>query len=260
MNYYLRGSDGDFSGLGAIATPVYENCNPSDSACVARNQLLNAAYNEAVVQDLWKTYNSGPMPVGWMTAGDDPIRQQQVAADYNTANPVPVSTPAASAPAASGGHVTFTSSRGSNALQVGDTWLVSITGATPNAQVTVNAGGATTPMGTTDANGNFSLAGTARAADIGSWNELWSVGNLASGAFQFTISAPPTAATPPSAAPPVTPPATPLAAGTSTGSASGASVSSTVIGGFDLSTIPIWAWAGAAAVALLAFGGGGRGR
>ena len=185
MNYYLRGSDGDFSGLGTVPTPAYETCNPTDSACVARNQVLNAAYNEAVVEDLWKTYNSGPMPVGWMTAGDDPTRQQQVAANYNTANPV---VPAA--PAASGGHVTFTSSRGSNALQVGDTWLVSITGATPNSPVSVNAGGSTTQMGTTDANGNFSLSGTARTQDIGPWNELWSVGGLDSGAFQFTISAP----------------------------------------------------------------------
>jgi hypothetical protein len=216
---------------------------------VARNQVLNAAYNEAVVEDLWKTYNSGPMPVGWMTAGDDPTRQQQVAANYNTANPV---VPAA--PAASGGHVTFTSSRGSNALQVGDTWLVSITGATPNSPVSVNAGGSTTQMGTTDANGNFSLSGTARTQDIGPWNELWSVGGLNSGAFQFTISAPASGSTAAGAAAGSSP------AGSSTsGSAAGASSSSTVIGGFDLSSIPTWGWLAAAGVAaFFMFGKGGR--
>jgi hypothetical protein len=258
MSYFLRGSDGDFSGLGAVPVPAYENCDPSDSACVARNQVLNAAYNEAVVQELWSKYNSGPMPVGWMTAGDDPVRQQQVAGDYNATLQAQTlgnqSHTTATSPAPSGGHVTFTSSRGSNALQVGDTWLVSITGATPNAPVTVNAGGATTQMGTTDANGNFSLSGTARTADIGSWNELWSVGNLNSGAFQFTVSAPAAGAATGGAAA-----GSPAAAGTITGSAAVAS-STTMIGGFDFSSIPTWAWlAGAAAVALFAFGGG-RGR
>ena len=246
MNYYLRGSDGDFSGLGTVPTPAYETCNPTDSACVARNQVLNAAYNEAVVEDLWKTYNSGPMPVGWMTAGDDPTRQQQVAANYNTANVVPA------APAASGGHVTFTSSRGSNALQVGDTWLVSITGATPNSPVSVNAGGSTTQMGTTDANGNFSLSGTARTQDIGPWNELWSVGGLNSGAFQFTISAPASGSAAAGAAVGNSP------AGSSTSANSAAVSSSTVIGGFDLSTVPWYIWVGGAVAAFLAFGKGGR--
>lgn len=251
MSYFLTGADEGLSGFGAVAVPAYENCNPTDSACVARNQVLNAQYNEAVVQDLWKTYNSGPMPVGWMTAGDSPARQQQVAADYNAANPV--------APSPSGGHVTFTSSRGSNALQVGDTWLVSITGATPNAPVTVNAGGAQTQMGKTDANGNFSLAGVARAVDIGSWNELWAVGGLNSGAFQFTISAAPNSALQNANIPVTKVPTVPTGILQPAGNAAAASSSSTVIGGFDLSSIPTWGWLAAAGVAaFFMFGKGGR--
>jgi len=38
-------------GLGSIAAPVYEDCNPTDSACVARNNTLNAAWNLAVLSE-----------------------------------------------------------------------------------------------------------------------------------------------------------------------------------------------------------------
>ena len=269
MSYFLRGSDGDFRGLGAIATPVYENCDPTDSACVARNQVLNAAYNLALEQEANALHLSQCLSLGYPAAtchgqfdpggivdatanAGQPVQGYTALQAQTQANQPQAASPSPSASSGganqSGGHVTFTSSRGSNSLQVGDTWLVSITGATPNAPVMVNAGGSTTQMGTTDANGNFSLSGTARTQDIGPWNELWSVGNLNSGAFQFTISAPAAAAG--AAASP--------ANGSSSGSA--AVASSTVIGGFDLSSIPTWAWlAGAAGVAFFMFGGG-RGR
>jgi hypothetical protein len=267
MSYYLRGSDGDFSGLGDIAAPAYETCNPSDSACVARNQVLNAAYNLAIEQAANAQHLADCLHLGYPAAtchaqfdpggtADATANAGEPVQGYSTLQAqTQAAASAPSAPAAFGGHVTFTSSRGSNALQVGDSWLVSITGATPNAPVTVNAGGSTTQMGTTDANGNFSLSGTARTQDIGPWNELWSVGGLNSGAFQFTISAPASGSTAAGAA------AGSPAAGTSTsaGSAAGASSSSTVIGGFDLSSIPTWGWLAAAGVAaFFMFGKGGR--
>jgi hypothetical protein len=261
MNYYLRGSDGDFSGLGAIAAPVYENCDPSDSACVARNQVLNAAYNLAIEQAANAEHLAQCLSLGYPAAtchaqfdpggtSDATANAGQPVQGYSTLQ----AQTQASAPSASGGHVTFTSSRGGNALQVGDTWLVSITGASPNAPVTVTAGGNTTPMGTTDGSGNFSLSGAARAQDVGTWNESWAVGGVPSGAFSFTVSAAPAAAisTPASSGASV-------GTGTSTGSAAGASSSSTVIGGFDLSSVPWYIWVGGAVAAFLAFGGG-RGR
>jgi hypothetical protein len=267
MSYYLRGSDGDFQGLGTIPPPVYEDCG-IDAACIARNNVKEQAYNLAVLSEtrqkqLAFCLNDPGYSPAQCHAQFDPGGVQDQTANAGQAvvtQAAPVAPPVNQVPQ-SGGHVTFTSSRGSNALQVGDTWLVAITGATPNAPVTVNAGGNTTQMGKTDANGNFSLAGTARTQDIGSWNELWSVGGLNSGAFQFTISGPPAAATPPATPPAVTPPAsTPSTTPAITPQVTaGASASSVMIGGFDLSAIPMWAWAGAAAVALLAFGGG-RGR
>src|ERR1019366_4501271 len=129
-------------GMGVVPQPNYEQCNPSDSACVARNQVLNAQYNVANIQDLWSRNNSGPMPVGWMTAGDTPTIQQAVAQSYNTT----AAPNTGGSKVTSGGKVQFNSPRGSNSLQVGDTWLVTIMGATPNSPVSVNAGGATTPM------------------------------------------------------------------------------------------------------------------
>lgn len=63
------------------------------------------------------------------------------------------------------------------------------------------------------------------------------------------------AAASPTAAP--APSASPAAEGAP---ALSSSVSLPTVGGFDLSSIPIWAWVGAGALALFAFSGGGRGR
>jgi hypothetical protein len=164
--------------------------------------------------------------------------------------------------APSGGRVTFTSSRGGNTLQVGDTWLVSISGATPNKQVTAKVGTDTTPMGTTDAGGNFTLAGTARTADVGAWNETWAVGGVPSDGFSFTVQ------------PAVTSEGKQVinssgaGSGTGTGDGSGAGSSgtgggtgagssgSTTSTSFDFSSIPTWGWIVAAAAALFMFKGG----
>jgi hypothetical protein len=268
MSYYLRGSDGDFQGLGAITPPVYEDCG-FDAACIARNNVKQEAYNMAVLSETRQKqlafclsdpgYSAQQCHAQFDPGGFQDQTANAGEAVTTQAAPVtaPVTPPPVNQVRQSGGRVTFTSSRGTNDLQIGDTWLVAITGATPNAPVMVNAGGSTTQMGTTDSNGNFSLAGTARSADVGTWNEMWTVGGQPSGSFAFTVAAPPSAVQTTTQTPVTTPtiPGAPLQPSTS----AGASASSMVIGGFDLSAIPIWAWAGAAAVALLAFGGG-RGR
>jgi hypothetical protein len=259
MIYRLRGADEGFSGLGAIAVPVYENCDPTDSACVARNLALDNAYNLALEQAANAQHLSQCLSLGYPAATchaqfdpggtvDSTANAGQPIQGYSLLQSQTQATP-------SGGHVTFTTSRGSNALQVGDTWLVSITGASPNTQVTATVGTNTTPMGTTDSSGSFSLAGTARTQDIGPWNESWAVGGVPSGAFSFTIS--PVAAGAPSGSSGGTSAGGGSAA--SKGSAAGASSSSTVIGGFDLSSIPTWGWLAAAGVAaFFLFGKGGR--
>ena len=264
MSYYLRGSDGDgFQGLGTVAAPVYEDCG-FDAACIARNDAKEGAYLLAQEQDTnaghlsWCLSSGYPAASCYATYGPGGTVDQTA----NAGQPVqvtvtqPAAQPAAqSAPSASGGHVTFSSSRGSNALQVGDTWLVSITGATPNSPVSVTAGGAATQMGTTDANGNFSLAGTARTQDVGTWNESWSVGGLNSGAFQFTIAPVSTSALQNATVP--TPVVQTVPGTLQTSSTAGASSSSTATG-FDLSSIPTWGWLAAAGVAALFLFKGGR--
>ena len=264
MIYRLRGAYEGFSGLGAIAVPVYEDCDPSDSACVARNNVLNASYNLALEQAANAQHLSQCLNLGYPAATcraqfdpggivDSTANAGQPVQGYSTLQ----AQTQASAPSASGGHVTFTSSRGGNQLQVGDTWLVSITGASPNAPVTATVGTNTTPMGKTDSSGSFSLAGTARTQDIGPWNESWAVGGVPSGAFSFTISAVPSA--PASSGGSGTGTGTGSGGGSSAGSTSGASSSSTVIGGFDFSSIPTWGWLAAAGVAaFFVFGKGGR--
>lgn len=50
MSYYLRGSDGEVSGLGALGAvpaPVYEICTPFDAPCVKRNLILGDAWEAA---------------------------------------------------------------------------------------------------------------------------------------------------------------------------------------------------------------------
>lgn len=93
---------------------------------------------------------------------------------------------------ASGGQLSFTTSRVGTSLQVGDTWMVSISGASPKATVTVSGSMPSGPfgasgMGSTDDLGNFSKSGTVGPGDIGAWQESWAVGAESSGSFSFSV-------------------------------------------------------------------------
>lgn len=87
----------------------------------------------------------------------------------------------------------FTSSGGnSSQLQVGDSWTITITGAMPNSAVTVNGtknGGSfgVVAEGATDSSGNFSKSATVGSGDIGTWQEVWSVGSTNVGAIMFSV-------------------------------------------------------------------------
>lgn len=269
---------GVWSGLGAVA-PTYEKCFPTDSACVARNSAAGAAYGAAQLSD----FMAARLAYCLSDPGNNPASCHaefdpggSYAATANAGQPVQgyvprapnLPTPAVSAP--SGGRLNFTTSRGGTSLQVGDTWQVSITGATPNAPVTASGSmpGSSfsgSAMGSTDGAGNFSKSGTLDSSSVGAWQESWAVGGASSGSISFSVAAPITPAGQTiiqSSGAQSVPSATATPAGQTIISSSGAtspSVSLPTVGGFDLSTIPWWGWAGAAGVALFAFGGG-RGR
>lgn len=162
--------------------------------------------------------------------------------------PAPVTTSAppvtVSAQALRPGTLSFATSRGSNQMQVGDTWTATITGATPNTAVSVLGSGPGGPLagqlGATDSSGNFSKSGTVTAAEIGNWSETWMVGSATAGSVAFSVVAAPAGAPSPSPA--------------------GAAPAPAPAAGFSLSSVPTWGWALAGLGLVLAFGGGGRGR
>ena len=273
MSYGLRGCGGLYGsrfGLGAaiLTPPTYENCNDYDSACVARNQVLSNAYDLAASQDQAQQ-NMDQCLANAQNATPGAQYDETVArcngqfAIQNSVDPVaalaaaianpPASPGAGTGTPARGGNVTFTTSRGGNALQVGDTWLVAITGASPNSPVTVSGSmpsGAFsgTPKGSTDANGNFSVAGSIDSSQIGAWSETWSVGGATSGSFLFTVAAPTLAAT------------TGVPASGGTPATAGAVASTgTAVTSVTASSIPWWVWLVAAGGAVFMLGGkGGR--
>ena len=89
--------------------------------------------------------------------------------------------------------LTNLTSGNASSFQVGDKWQISITGASPNKPVIVtgtqNGKTSTTPMGTTDASGNWAITGTMDASTVGSWSEQWSVGGVVIGQLSFTVGA-----------------------------------------------------------------------
>jgi hypothetical protein len=82
-------------------------------------------------------------------------------------------------------------------FKVGDRWQIKITGAAPNAPVTVSggmSGGSTfasqgmTNQSTTDSSGNFTMNGQMTQAQIGNWSEAWSVAGAPISSFTFNVS------------------------------------------------------------------------
>jgi hypothetical protein len=269
--YGFRGF-GDVAAPGSVLVPLpnYATCDPRDTACTVANQQLSDKYN-LDVQQAEAANNAQQCLLNANNATTDVQRAAVLAAcsgQYITQGGSPSLSPFtggpgapvyAGTPAGQGGVAvrpgtfSFTTSRGSKAMQVGDSWTVTIMGATPGLQVNVRGsmpGGSfpATLQGMTDGSGNFSKTGTVGTGEIGSWNETWSVGNADTGSVSFTVS--PAAAGNPPGAPAATP-------GISLpGSSSSAAV---VSSGFDLSSIPWWGWAAGAGVAVLAFSGkGGR--
>jgi hypothetical protein len=65
---------------------------------------------------------------------------------------------------------------GASTWSVWDGWTVTITGAVPQAQVVVAVGSWSGALGYADAFGNFTISGYAYPGNVGTTNELWTVG------------------------------------------------------------------------------------
>jgi len=65
---------------------------------------------------------------------------------------------------------------GASTWSVWDAWTVTITGAVPRAQVAVSVGSWSAGLGYTDDSGNFTISGYAYPGNVGTTNELWTVG------------------------------------------------------------------------------------
>ena len=282
QNYRRNGMGGAFSrghlpGMGIFtppATPNYQDPGyPPDPAIVAANEVLANAYDLAMNQAQANNNNDQCLANAQLSQGQpnyDALvaacggqlaiqSAPQSGAGINYAT-VGSQSSSGSAPA-NGGKMIFTTSRGgTNALQVGDTWQVQITGASPNSPVTVSGSmpGGTfsgTSMGSTDNSGNFSKSGTFDTSTVGSWQETWAVGGAQSGTISFTVAA----ATTPAGQSIISSSGAASGGGTATGGSTSAgatsSTSSTTIAGFDLSSIPWWGWLAAGGAVLYAMKG-----
>ena len=65
---------------------------------------------------------------------------------------------------------------GGNTWSVGQGWALGIVGAAPGAQVQVSVGAWSGVAGYADGGGNFSTSGSANAGNIGTTDQIWTVG------------------------------------------------------------------------------------
>jgi len=91
------------------------------------------------------------------------------------------------------GTLRFGFTQGGNVIGVGDSWYAQITGAQPNAPVSVtaklNGVSNTSAMGTTDASGTFTASGVADSGSMGNWSQTWAVNGVIVGTFNFVVGA-----------------------------------------------------------------------
>lgn len=202
-----------------LAQANFENCNAGDSVCVAYNQA-----KRDTVAKYWASH-SGAVPLG--TRLTFPVfTPEQIASVKQQAQPGPqpgafitpvlsplsqIINPTPSVPVVSitpkVGTFKWTASREGQLYYPGDTWNITINGATANSPVSVSNAGSVAVYGNTDSNGNWSKSGTFDASVVGNWSETWMVGGVTVGYAVFTVA--PKIVAPvlvPSAPPPSQPP------------------------------------------------------
>jgi hypothetical protein len=157
--------------------------NPQFAACGNPTTCPDISGFQTLAQDILQAWQAQNAPGGSIT--------QAVAAQNAALNPT-LSFSSSGAQNAPGGNpvVSFNPSRSGGVLQPGDTWTVSITGGSPNTVVSVTNNGKSGTVGKTDANGNFTLAGSVLANQVGSYTESWFVGGTPAGTFSFSVVSP----------------------------------------------------------------------
>jgi hypothetical protein len=128
---------------------------------------------------------------------------------YSAAAASPVSGGGASS--SSGGQESVSvqitnASRPGQTFQVGDSFTVVVIGP-PNSPVAVTGtqngtSTGTTPFGSTDGSGRFTVGGSMTPDTVGSWSEVWTVGGIAAPTVTFSVAAAPGAAATPSSSSP----------------------------------------------------------
>ena len=123
------------------------------------------------------------------------------------------------------------SSRPGQSFRVGDNFAVTVHGS-PGQPVSVsgtqnNVSKGTTPVGTTDATGNFTINGTMTPDTVGNWSETWIVGGAAAPALNYSVAAAPGGAAPSTSSSPSAGPAATSSSSTSTTLTTPSSSSST---------------------------------
>lgn len=155
-----------------------------------------------------------------------------------------------------------TTNLSSTNFQVGDSFVLKVTGAKPNQpvgiSVTHDGAPSTANLGNTDMNGNFSLTGTMSNAELGNWVENYSVGGTVIAQFSFSVTSKQQG--------PSTSPLTPATTDTTIPAPASASTFLASAGNFlgqDVAIgshqIPVWLIAAAAGGGLLLWSSG-RGR
>lgn len=108
---------------------------------------------------------------------------------FVVSSPTPANTPLYMTQTQAGIH-NDTNPANVNLFQVGDSWTLTITGP-PNTPVTGSAthNGATSTgsFGSTDSSGTKVIKGTMDSSTVGSWSEVWQVGNTTPASINFSV-------------------------------------------------------------------------
>jgi hypothetical protein len=253
-----------------------ENCGPMDVACVQRNTVNSIAYQDSVIASQISDPTARAAYFARSAAADasnpaltsffaalTPVQAVQLSPRQilATAAGSPLAPPASAPTPINPGRVSIanTTRPGQQSFYPSDSYLVQITGATPNQQVTAAATQngkslGTTPFGNTDSAGNFSITGTMSADQIGNWVEVWMVAGLQSGTASFSVIQSP-GATPSPTSQTTTPPDPTAPGGTTAmpppqpGAPASSSFLSFLQQGFTIGSLTIPFWAVAAGVA-----------
>ncbi len=181
---------------GIVPLPDYENCEPRDSACVARNAVKNTNYNLAVERAQADNNYSQCLANAANATSPQQYKDTLDRCDGQFIIQTPDLPNTAPTNQSVAGTFQFQVSRPGNVFYPGDTWSINIT--SPNAWKVVSTSGSgpggmtfnDSYQGTIDGAGRFSTRGTFGASDGGNWLENWKVDGKVIGVANFSVVVP----------------------------------------------------------------------